>query len=203
MSARAMPLGFALALLLLPGAARAQAEIEYDRAPEAVLVHYVEQSGEVEDGESWLRITGDGRVRVHHPPHARRGGDYETSLAPAELRQLLRALVARGLLEFDPAAVRADQRAAEAARRGQPRELLASPDADGFTLELALARYAPAPGAPARRDVRKRIDWRALRQDVARYPELRPLADLAAARSELRALLRRGDLRRLAAPEAP
>jgi hypothetical protein len=63
-------------------------------------------------------------------------------------------------------------------------------------LELRLKRYRK-PGAPAEvRNVRKQIRWHGLRSDARRHGEIEELGELEAARQELRALGKRGDVER-------
>lgn len=203
------------ALLLSHGDARAQAsedavpsaepEIEYDEAAGNLVLSFGDAPGELAEkaGGPTLHIYGDGRVLVHYPPYMKRAGEYSTRLKRAELHRLLRSLARKGLVDFDPAAARRSirrERAAERARAGRSGsaegpELFERSDAALTEIELRLSRYrAAGETGPARRNLHKKIAWRGLRDDAKRFRKLSAIQNLAAARNELRALMKRPDL---------
>ena len=177
-----------LALTLLLGGAAAGAEFRHASGADDVVARLTIRSGE-RPGARMLTVYGSGRVHAHYPAYLKNAGDREIQLSPAELDALLRQLTATGLPEFDAAAVKAECAAIEAGRG----ELRAAPGADWIELELNLDAYRRG-AADAPRDVRQRVVWRGLPQDVARFPEVEALGDLKAAQAALRALLARPDL---------
>jgi hypothetical protein len=185
-------------VLFCASAAAAPGDFALPEAPGAPVVSLLRQPGEAEAGASWLHVYADGRVRVHHGEASRRAGDFEGRLAPPRLRALVASLLARGVAEFDPASVRAQQRAADAARAGGPEALHARLDEESLVLELRLARVELRDGSQ-RSDLVKRIAWSGLRGDERRYPGVAALRDLAAAVRELEALFSDSAL----APETP
>jgi hypothetical protein len=173
-------------------AAASPAVLEYSSDASTVLVHLRERLVALEDEDPGpsLSVYGDGRVAVHYPRYMKRAGEYTLQLGPQDLGALMRSLASRGLLEFDAVAVA--RRKAEAARsRAQLFEVF---DATTTEIELRVERYQPVPGAPELRNVHKRLSWNGLRADAKRYPEVAELADLAAARQELGALMESPDL---------
>jgi hypothetical protein len=212
---RCMRRGLLVACLisaLVPVAALAQLtptdapEVEFDGSPDTVVVSLIDAPGELAEpaGATSVKVYGDGRVEVHYPPYMKRAGDYTLQLEQEELRSLVRSVAGRGLVEFDPDAIRAakrrsadDRRALRRARgaTGPPPPQISS-DGTVSRLELRLRRYRK-PGAAAEvRDVRKQIRWHGLRSDARRHGEIGALGELEAARQELRALGRRGALER-------
>jgi hypothetical protein len=128
----------------------------------------------------------------------RRAGNYSTRLSRAEVDALVSSLAAKGLAEIDVAAVQRNARAAETARLvaagtppAQSVPLVAVTDESTTIVELNLDRYQPRGHRRALTGVSKRVVWHGLRQDVARHPSVRAIADVAAARSELLATMDR------------
>ena len=180
--------------------------VVYSQAPNAVVVTYHEELGELSSVDSTprIRIFGNGRVAVHYPAFMKRAGTYEFQMGPAELRNLLRSLTAKGLVDFNARAVNNSRRARAVARRqeriaaGQPEEVFAISDETTTVIELNLDEYtAPGPSAPVINDVQKRVAWRNLRSDAERYSEIPAIQKLRAAEVELRGLLARRDLRKV------
>lgn len=171
--------------------------VEPIRRADVAVVVYRELVGEIAgpDRGPTLTIYGDGRAIAHYPVYMKRAGDWERRLPPSELDALLASLAAKGVLDFDPAAVRAATRAsgasalARARATGQPVALFEASDQSTTSIEVRVARYVPAtPGARVRDDVSARAAWTGLRVDAARHPDVPALGDLAAAEAELRAV---------------
>ncbi len=178
----------------LPGAAPT---IEPDRRPETAVVTYREILGEIghADRGPTLTVFGDGRMVAHYPVYMKRAGDYERRLSSSELAALLGSLAAKGVLDFDAAAVRGAARASLAAAHARARAtntpiaLFEASDASTTVIEVNVDRYRPAAaGAREVRGLAKRVAWTALRTDAQRHPDVPALRDLAAAEQELRAL---------------
>lgn len=200
---------FALALVVIwaapaspqPDADAGRERFVYSTDSADVVVAFSEHfaaTGDADRGPS-LRVFGDGRVEVHYPRYMKRAGDWHLQLPTAELRALVGGLVARGVAEFDAAAMQQRKRAKrdEAQAAGS---LFAVFDASTTHIELYLDRYRPADlSKPEIRDLRKVIRWTALRADARRYPGISELAELAAAQTELLAVMERPDLVRAAA----
>jgi hypothetical protein len=174
--------------------------VEYDGAPSAVVVRFSEASGELAEADAGpvLTVYGDGGATVRYPAYMRRAGTYDARLSRAEVDALVSSLAAKGLVEIDVAAVQRNARAAESARLvaggtppAQSVPLIAVTDESTTIVELNLDRYQPAGRRPALIGVSKRVVWHGLRQDVARHPSVRAIADVAAARSELLATMDR------------
>lgn len=177
--------------------AGAPATIEVDRRPETVVVTFREVLGEMGgvDRGPTLTVYGDGRMVAHYPRYMKRAGDYERRLGSAELDALVGSLAAKGVLDFDAAAVRGAARASLIASRERARaanasiELFEVSDASTTVIEVNVDRYrAGTPGAREVRRLAKRVAWTALRSDAQRHPDVPALRDLAAAEQELRAL---------------
>ena len=96
----------AIALLLHPDVGTAAQDeapseaVSYSRAPQEVVVSYLEELGLLvdEDPGPSLKVYGDGRVEVHYPAYMKRAGDYRLRLSDSEMGALLRSLVRSGLL---------------------------------------------------------------------------------------------------------
>jgi hypothetical protein len=186
--------------------AGATPEIEPSRDPGAVVLVYREVLGEIggDDRGPTLTVYGDGRAVAHYPRYMKRAGDWEHRLGGAELDALLASLATKGVLDFDPAAVRAAARASLAATHararaaGRPVELFEASDASTTVIEVAVARYRAAhPGAREVRDVVRRAAWTGLRSDAERHRDVPALQGLAAAEQELRALREHPAFRRV------
>ena len=189
-----------------PGAAQPDADTRPERFvhstdPAAVVVAFSERFGAIGDADPGprLRVFGDGRVEVHYPHYMKRAGDWRLQLTTAELRALVGGLVDRGLAEFDVARTRERKRA----KRDQARaagSLFAVSEASAIHIELQLDRYRPADTAkPEIRNLRKVIRWTELRADARRYPGISELSELAAAQTDLLAVMERPDLVRAGA----
>jgi hypothetical protein len=113
----------------------------------------------------------------------KRAGDFELQLSPAEMDTLVRGLVQKGLVEFDPGVVRGAARAAAA--RGIER---VSTDPSTTIIELRLSHYRPAGAVAYDLGVQKRVEWRGVRGAARHHPSVNALQGLAAAQRELDAL---------------
>lgn len=162
-----------------------EADVDYSRDPRVAVVTWTEIAGEIANPDTQPRLVvyGDGLAVAHYPRYMKRAGDFELQLSPAEMRALVRGLVQKGLVEFDPGVVRGAVRAAAA--RGIER---VSTDPSTTIIELHLSHYRP-PGAVAYDlGVRKRVEWRGVRADARDHPSVHALQGLAAAQRELEAL---------------
>ncbi len=182
-----------------------EAGVSWDPDPEAVLVSYRDIWAELanQDPTPLIRIFGDGLVLAHYPVYTPKAGEYELRLPPPELEKLLLSLLAKGLATVQPEAVErlksAEERrrweAALAAERSP--ELFMVADDSTSVFELHLTGYRPAGEVLTAGEVHRTISWLGLGTDAERYPEIEPSQQLRAAELELRALLERGDLRRV------
>ena len=180
------------------GTATAQDRFGLSSDPDAVVIEYLERIGgiESEDPGPSVQVFANGRVLVHIPDFMNGAGDYDTQLNSGQLHALVRRLVSSNLVEFD------DRVARENRQRAIEQSPVLSATTDGSTIEIALHldRYTPrGPGALERRGVSKRISWYGLRHDAAHYPEVPEIHNLALSRQLLEALMKRSDLRPVAA----
>jgi hypothetical protein len=159
-------------------------DVGYSSRPEVVVLRFTEQYGELAGGPdgaeagSSLTVHGDGRTVVIHPPAHRRAGRHETTLSPAQLRDLLRALLDHGVDAFDPAAVRAGMARDPAARR----RVFAASDPSTIRLTYDFLRLpAGRPPEPVVGTVR----WVGLRADARQHPDVPALQRLEAMRVRL------------------
>jgi hypothetical protein len=179
----------ALAACLSGGFASAanaqEADVDYSRDPRVAVVTWTEVSGEIANPDTKPRLVvyGDGLAVAHYPRYMKRAGDFELQLSPAEMDTLVRGLVQKGLVEFDPAVVRGAARAAAA--RGIER---ASTDPSTTIIELRLSHYRPAGAVAYDLGVHKRVEWRGVRGAARHHPSVHALQGLAAAQRELDAL---------------
>ena len=137
------------------------------------------------DPEPRIRIFGDGRVHVHFPVYMQRAGDYETYLTRRELRDLVRSLVSRRVLEFD--ARRARQR---------DRDILVAEQSDFTISDAATAEIVLNLNTVRRRGEAlqrlsgpRRARASNLRQRARRFAANEDIQDLAAAERALQALI--------------
>lgn len=160
------------------------ASFELPADPAAVVLEYYEIVGMIaaEDRGPRLLIRADGSGVVHFPVYMSRAGTYELRIPVSELRDLVASLMAEGLVEMDPAAMRRarDRAEAEAARRAREEggALVAVSDESTSVVALRLAEYRRVPGGPVQRDVEKEVVWHGLRSDAERFPEVAGLAGL-------------------------
>ncbi len=179
---------------------------EYAEAPGALLVDYRVISAEVAGGEPLqrLQVYGDGRVRVQRPAFVKMPGDYELRLSREEVRDLIAALAAYGVFDFDENRARAalktriDAARAREVREGRPARVTATLDADVTLLEVFLERYTPADrGRPLQLNLARRIAWRNLAADGREHPQIPEIAGLAKSVEGLSRLAARTDLERI------
>lgn len=180
------------------GTATAQDRFGLSSDPNAVVIEYLERIGGIESDDPGpsVQVFANGRVLVHIPGLMKGAGDFETQLSSGQLHALVRRLVNGNLVEFDGRVAR------EHRQRARERSSVLSVTTDGSTIEIALHldRYTPrGPGALERRGVSKRISWYGLRHDAAHYPEVPEIHDLALSQQTLEALIKRSDLRPVAA----
>jgi len=180
------------------GAATAQDRFALSSDPNAVVIEYLERIGgiESEDPGPSVQVFANGRVLVHIPELMNGAGDFETQLNSGQLHALVRRLVNSDLVEFDGRVARENR------QRARDQSPVLSTTTDGSTIEIALHldRYTPrGAGALERRGVSKRISWYGLRHDAAHYPEVPEIHDLALSQQALEALMKRSDLRPVAA----
>lgn len=149
------------------------------------LVHYMLAN---EDPQPLLRIYGNGRVQVHYPAYMQRAGDYEYTLTPRELDELLRALAHDGCMTFDPSAAAAERKQL-ADRERAAGQLRYISDTTETIMVVRLEEYRHQPGAAAIRNLEQRITWKNLEQDARRFPQSGALRGLATGAQRLHALL--------------
>lgn len=160
---------------------------------DTVVLHYAETLGEIGEADRGpsLTIHQDGTVEAHYPAYMRRAGDWRGRLGEAALDALVGRMVARGVLDFDVEAVRAERaaelgrRAAAAARRGEGEPLWVETDPSVTAITLRID------------GIERTVTWRGLRSDARRFPAIAALQGLRAAEQELHALMERGDLQRV------
>jgi hypothetical protein len=179
--------------------AQPAATFSFPRDPEYLVLEY-HQSHEMlpaTDPVPLLRIYGDGRVLVHQPAYRIDAGDYELRLSAAELERLVDGLAERNVPRANVADLASARRRENERRQAEDGTVFAISDATVTHLTLHLDSFTPAPGARAISNLSQRIVWANLQSDAERFPELRELADLAAAERELQALVNRPDRRRV------
>lgn len=170
----------------------AQPQLAWSSSPARVVARLSILSGEIAPAEPReVVVYGNGRVVARYPSFLENAGVRETRLSRSELHVLMRGLATQGLPEFEPAAVRA--RCEQLER--QSGELVRHAGADLIEIELDLEDYRASTADVGGR-MHKRVAWRALTQDAARFPEITALQDLVQARDTLGALLARPELAR-------
>ncbi len=220
----ALALGLVALLWIGTSAARAQttqglsqggqvgsATYEFSSDPDAVVLRMTEEIDALQNSASGPSVTvyASGRTVVQYPPYMRRAGTYETTLTPAEMREMVASLLARRIVEFDRDGVRKRLSAIRAVRRtaraAAPAGTATEPplwEVFGKAtthIEVNLDRYRPARSAkddkPAvQRNVARSISWYGLRADARHFPAVEEIQGLAEASGSLRALMERVDL---------
>jgi hypothetical protein len=170
--------------------ARAAPRVEPPADASEIVIRLSDGFGEAGgDPRIVLEIFGDGRAVVTRPDFVVGSAHAETRLGRSELGDLLASMAAHGVLDFDPAAALEELKAADARRAEQARAhpgeagLTAWTDPDPTTLEVRA------------RGLVRVVSWTGLRFDAARHPEIASLRGLFEAQEELRAIVRRKDLR--------
>jgi hypothetical protein len=159
-------------------------DVGYSSRPDAVVLRFTEQYGELAGGpdgaaaRSSLTIHGDGRAVVIHPRAHQRAGRHETTLSSAQLRDLLRALLDHGVDTFDPGVVRAEMARDPATRR----RVFAASDPSTIRLTYDFL-HRPADRAPE--PVVGTVRWVGLRADARQHPDVPALQRLEAMRVRL------------------
>lgn len=172
-----------------------EASFELPADPATVVLEYHEIVGMIaaEDRGPSLMIRADGSGVVHFPVYMRRAGAYELRIPTSELRELVGSIVAEGLVEMDPAAMRRARNQAEAEAGRRAREegeaLVAVSDESTSAVTLRLAEYRRGPGGPVQSDVEKTVVWHGLRSDAERFPGVPGLAGLQRVTETLEAYL--------------
>ena len=189
--------GFAI-LLQQAAVAPAMAQaVSYSNDPQTVVASYTVAVGELNDGDPGpsVRVYGNGRADVHRPRAMKNAGDFRTQLSKAEMDNLIGALVANGVLDFDAAAVRQAKLDALARRGGGGAEpvLKETTDPAIVTIELRVRRNSAGGGA-AGSDVSKTVKWVGLESDVQQFPDVAALRQLDAAQKRMQAIMDRPDL---------
>jgi hypothetical protein len=174
------------------------------RAAQTLVLRYSEQPGEVAGpaAASVVEIYGDGRLLVRRPVGMKFAGTYQTRLDPRELDALVHELVAGDFVDYDEHALRTRLVASRTQALGELRPALSRvTDGSWISIELNLEAYRPRRGARAGEwlgGVTKRVEYRGLRGDLRRAPELVELQMLTRARERLNAMMDRPDLVRMA-----
>lgn len=188
----------AAVLLLAPllGTVTLRAQIEQPEFvlpddPQVVVLEYHRYSGMLAERDPMprLRIFADGRVRVYYPAYMKRAGEYELSLSPVELQELLQTLAGHGMLSFDSEVIRADRVRAEAKLQEDEGALFAVSDDTYTELRIQLPSYRPAESALHLKDFEQKFRWPNVNLDAQRYPSIQALQDLLAGVQRLRGLL--------------
>jgi hypothetical protein len=158
-----------LALLMQQAAtAPAMAQtVSYSRDPNTVVASYRVDIGELADDDRGpaVRIYGDGQVRVHVPRYQKNSGDFTAQLSQAEMDNLMAALVANGVLDFDPAAVKQAKRAASQNRGGGGATVLSeTSDPSVTTIELRVRPKTTSSGGGSAatgsgKEISKTVRW--------------------------------------------
>ena len=183
-----------------PGNSNApQATFEISNDPEEIIVSYTQALSEMGGGDKGPSVTvyADGHVIVEYPPFMKNAGEYTLQLSQVEMDRLLRSLVDKKVMEFDPQAIRRSKREARAAEKGVETTLYGVSDAPTTIIEIRLSRYTGA-GLPAQEqlNVNKKISWHGLGADARNYPGIKAIQDLHAAQKDLHALMNRKDLKK-------
>jgi len=174
----------------LARAGEASPRVEVPADAGALVLRFSDGFGEAAgDPRVVLEMFADGRVVVTRPAFVLGSPRAETRLSSSDVGELLASMAAHGVFTFDATRARAELKAVELQRAEEARahpgevELITRTDSDPTTLELHV------------RDGDHVISWAGLRGDVAAHPEIASLRGLHEAQEELRALMRRKELR--------
>ena len=181
------------------------ASVTWNKDSTVLLVSYRDIWAELADQDPTplIRIFGDGRVLIHYPIYTPKAGRYELWLQPTELEQLLLSLLDKGVATFDSETVRNLKVAKDSQLRnaavgaGTPELFIVSCDSTSV-FKLQLTSYQEAGSKLMVSAVDQTISWMGLGSDAERYPAVKPIQNLRAAELELRALLERDNLARVA-----
>jgi len=176
-----------------------QAIIEYSNDPTTIVVSYTHVLGEIGNSDKGpsLTIYADGHMVVRYPPYMKKAGEYTLELTQVEMDRLLRSLVDKKVMEFDPQAIRRSKQQAKAAKEDEPTTLYGVSDAPTTVIEIRLSRYIPS-GSFAQEvlNIDKKISWHGLGSDAKKYPNVKAIQDLHSAKQDLEALMNRRDLKK-------
>ncbi|MEM9595741.1 MAG: hypothetical protein AAGD06_15830 [Acidobacteriota bacterium] len=202
-------LGSILVLLLCgAGTAFAQtptpAQLDYPDDPDFMVLEYTVTHDELAENDPipLLRIYGDGTVRVHIPVYMKGAGDFSLKLPADELRSLLTAVDAAGVLGFDAERVAESKAEAVEARFQRDGTYLDISDTSWTHIRVRLETYQPAAsGAPAG-SFDRQIRWPDVAWHAEHYPSLVEVRNLANVEQRLRGLLRHPALQAIDSPES-
>ena len=178
-------------LFLAVAAAPAQigpvADFDYPRAASYLVMELEIVDAKMADLDRTHRIQffGDGTVSIHRPAYDLRAGDVTARIDQAQLSQLVRATLDRGLHDFDAAALTATTRQAEADRRRAANGLVYTSEDTRHRLRLQLGSYTPAATGVTIQGFDRTVAWRNLNWHIRTYPELAALANLGATVEEI------------------
>lgn len=176
--------------------------VNYSRDPATVVASYRVDAGELAEDEpaESVRVYGDGRVEVNVPHYRKDAGDFTAQLSAAEMDDLMAALVANGVLDFDAATVQQAKRDAARLKGGGAATVLSeTTDPSITTIELRVGSNTTGAGgaaAAAGNEVSKTVRWVGLQTDAQQYADIAAIRKLAAAAQRLQAVTQRPDLQR-------
>ncbi|MFV1973176.1 MAG: hypothetical protein ACC648_05590 [Thiohalobacterales bacterium] len=173
-------------------------QFQFSSQTEIPVIEYrlVHQLLAEQDPEPLLRVYGNGRVHAHFPAYMKRAGDYEYYLSRAELNALLRGLSQDGVIDFDPAVVKAERKQLQDQQRAAG-ELYYVSDATETIIDIRLDEYRRHPGARRIKNLNKRFRWKDLEQDERRFPQSNAIRRAAAGASRVHSLLDRPGMQRI------
>jgi len=162
--------------------------IEYSGEESSVVLSLIRRPAELETADyPTLTVYGDGRVVAHYPHWMKRAGDHSGFLTSEQMDSLVRSVVDRGILDFDPQKVVDEKRETSIALGS----FFYVADADTTELIIRLERYRPAGMAGVgQRDVVQRIVYSGLQSEAEHFTSIESLVDLAAVEQNLVALMR-------------
>jgi len=176
-----------------------KAIFEYSNDPRTIVVSYTHVLGEIGNSDKGpsLRIYADGHMVVRYPAYMKKAGEYTLELTQVEMHRLLRSLVDKKVMEFDPQAIRRSKHEAKAAKEDKPTTLHGVSDAPTTVIEIRLSRYiSPGSFAQEKLNIDKKISWHGLNSDAKKYPNIKAIQNLHAAKQDLEALMKRRDLKK-------
>ena len=144
-----------------------------------------------------LRVYGNGRVHVHYPAYMKKAGEYEMYLNRGQIIELLRMLSDNGIMDFNEAAIKAERRQLETARRNATGEIFHISDDSDTHIDIRLKQFQRAGTSRPINNFTKQFRWRNLKSDVARYPGSASITKAANATATLEALCKHPALQRL------
>jgi hypothetical protein len=147
-----------------------------------------------------VRVFADGRVLVHQPSYRVDAGDWELHLSAGELDELMRRIVAAGVLDFDAETVSAAKvRQATSRAEAGPRRVFIVADGPVIRLAVDFGTLRDATGRELGA-ARAAVSWANVQHEAARYPGVAALRGLAEVDRLLAELSERPDRRRVELP---